>query len=93
MHVDDIERGDLLKFSAFLRDQKNQSPRSVYNKFENHSAREAYALLKYCTARSCFWAAARLKNVPRFRLRPVLGFFFCEYNRYCPDFSLRIIGV
>jgi hypothetical protein len=24
----------LLKFSAFLRDKKKQSPRSVYNKFE-----------------------------------------------------------
>jgi len=35
LYLDDIERGDLLKFSAFLRDQKLQSPRSVYNKFEN----------------------------------------------------------
>jgi len=35
LYLDDIERGDLLKFSAFLRDQKNQSPRSAYNKFEN----------------------------------------------------------
>jgi integrase/recombinase XerD len=31
----DINRKDLLKFSAFLRDEKDQSPRSVYNKFEN----------------------------------------------------------
>ena len=31
----EIERRDLLKFSAFLRDEKEQSPRSVYNKFEN----------------------------------------------------------
>jgi integrase len=31
----DIDRKDLLKFSAFLRDEKEQSPRSVYNKFEN----------------------------------------------------------
>jgi integrase/recombinase XerD len=31
----DIDRKDLLKFSAFLRDEKGQSPRSVYNKFEN----------------------------------------------------------
>ncbi len=30
----DIERKDMLKFSAFLRDEKKQSPRSVYNKFE-----------------------------------------------------------
>jgi len=35
MNVEEIERGDLLKFSAFLRDQKKQSPRSVHNKFEN----------------------------------------------------------
>jgi integrase len=35
MNLEEIERGDLLKFSAFLRDEKNQSPRSVYNKFEN----------------------------------------------------------
>lgn len=31
----DVDRKDLLKFSAFLRDEKGQSPRSVYNKFEN----------------------------------------------------------
>jgi integrase/recombinase XerD len=35
MNLEEIERGDLLKFSAFLRDDKGQSPRSVYNKFEN----------------------------------------------------------
>ncbi len=34
MYLHEIERHDLLKFSGFLRDQKNQSPRSVYNKFE-----------------------------------------------------------
>jgi integrase/recombinase XerD len=33
--VQDIERKDLLKFAAFLRNEKRQSPRSVYNKFEN----------------------------------------------------------
>jgi integrase len=35
LNLEEIERGDLLKFSAFLRDNKGQSPRSVYNKFEN----------------------------------------------------------
>jgi integrase/recombinase XerD len=35
INLEEIERGDLLKFSAFLRDEKEQSPRSVYNKFEN----------------------------------------------------------
>jgi site-specific recombinase XerD len=33
--VDNIERKDLLKFSAFLRDEKELHPRTVYNKFEN----------------------------------------------------------
>jgi integrase/recombinase XerD len=33
--IEDIDRKDLLKFSAFLRDEKKQAPRSVYNKFEN----------------------------------------------------------
>ena len=31
----DIDRGDLLKFAAYLRDEKDQAPRSAYNKFEN----------------------------------------------------------
>jgi integrase/recombinase XerD len=34
MYVQEIERKDLLKFIAFLRDEKGQSARSVYNKFE-----------------------------------------------------------
>jgi integrase/recombinase XerD len=34
-NLDEIERKDLLKFSVFLRDEKEQAPRSVYNKFEN----------------------------------------------------------
>ena len=32
-HLDEIERKDLLRFSAFLRDEKVQSPRSVHNRF------------------------------------------------------------
>jgi integrase/recombinase XerD len=32
-YVQDVEKIDLLKYSAFLRDEKNQSPRSVHNKF------------------------------------------------------------
>jgi integrase/recombinase XerD len=35
LYLEDIERRDLLKFCAFLRDEKQQAPRSVYNKFEN----------------------------------------------------------
>ena len=35
LFLQDIERADLLKFCAFLREKKKQAPRSVYNKFEN----------------------------------------------------------
>jgi integrase/recombinase XerD len=35
INLEEIERGDLLKFSAFLRDEKEQAPRSVWNKFAN----------------------------------------------------------
>jgi len=35
LNLEDIDRKDLLRFCAFLRDEKQQAPRSVYNKFEN----------------------------------------------------------
>src|SRR5215472_9938403 len=35
MSLEDIGRRDLIAFAAYLRDEKEQSPRSVYNKFEN----------------------------------------------------------
>lgn len=35
LSLEDIERKDLLKFTAFLRDDKEQAARSVANKFEN----------------------------------------------------------
>ena len=35
VNIEDIDRKDLLKFCAFLRGEKEQAPRSVYNKFEN----------------------------------------------------------
>jgi len=34
-YLEDIERRDLLKFAAFLRDEKEQAPRSCWNKFSN----------------------------------------------------------
>jgi integrase/recombinase XerD len=34
-HLTDIDRLDMLKFTAFLRDEKEQSPRSCWNKFSN----------------------------------------------------------
>jgi integrase/recombinase XerD len=35
VYVTEIDRRDLLRFSAFLRDTKKQSPRSCWNKFSN----------------------------------------------------------
>jgi len=35
LYLEDIDRRDLLKFCAFLRDVKEQAPRSVHNKFSN----------------------------------------------------------
>jgi len=35
IRVTDIDRSDLLQFSAFLRDVKKLQPRTVYNKFES----------------------------------------------------------
>jgi integrase len=34
LYLEDIDRKDLLKFAAFLRNDKDQAPRSTYNKFE-----------------------------------------------------------
>ena len=34
LYLHEIERYDVLKFVGFLRDEKKQSPRSVYNKFQ-----------------------------------------------------------
>lgn len=35
LNLDEIDRRDLLKFHAFLRDDKEQAPRSCWNKFAN----------------------------------------------------------
>jgi len=35
LYVEDVDRHDLLKFSVFLRDEREQAPRTVYNKFEH----------------------------------------------------------
>ena len=35
LSIEDIQRRDLLGFAAFLRDEKDQSPRSCWNKFSN----------------------------------------------------------
>jgi hypothetical protein len=48
--------------------------------------------LKNSTARSCFSAASRLANVPKFFRCPVRASFFREYKRNSPDLMLRIIS-
>jgi integrase/recombinase XerD len=35
LYLEDLQRSDLLKFAAFLREEKELHPRTVYNKFEN----------------------------------------------------------
>ena len=50
-----------------------------------------HCLLKYRISLSCFSAASRVGNVPRFLRFPVLGFFFREYMRYSPVLSFLII--
>ena len=35
LYLEEVERRDLLKFSAFLRDDKEHAPRTVYNGFEH----------------------------------------------------------
>ena len=35
LNLEDLDRRDLLKFHAFLRDDKEQAPRSCWNKFAN----------------------------------------------------------
>lgn len=63
-----------------LRPKKNTAVTDRrYNIDQTRSA--DHARLKYCTAFSCFFAAARVLNVPRFLRFPVFGFFFREYNR------------
>src|SRR5712692_5659314 len=56
------------------------------------AGRRAQCRLKNWMARSCWRAASRVLNVPRFRLLPVRGSFFLEYRRYFPDGSFRIIA-
>jgi hypothetical protein len=47
--------------------------------------------LKYWTAHSCFSAAARVLNVPRFFRLPVFASVFFEYSLYSPLGNLRIV--
>lgn len=35
LYLEDLERHDMLKFHAYLRDEKKQTPRSCWNKFSN----------------------------------------------------------
>src|SRR2546428_8549799 len=57
------------------------------------SGRSVQCRLKYWIALSCFWAAPRVRNVPRFFRFPVFESFFRKYNRYSPDLSFLIITI
>jgi len=46
MHLEDITRTDMLKFAAFLRDEKQLEPRTCWNKFSN-----VMSFLKACEIR------------------------------------------
>jgi integrase/recombinase XerD len=46
IHIDDIARTDMLKFAAFLRDEKGLEPRTCWNKFSN-----VMSFLKGCEVR------------------------------------------
>jgi len=46
--------------------------------------------LKYCTSRSCCFAAASEEKVPRLRRFPEVS-FLREYKRYWPDLSFLIM--
>jgi len=57
MYLEDVERRDLLKFAAFLRDEKDQAPRSCHNKF-----RYVVSFLKACGVRGL----AKKEDWPQF---------------------------
>src|SRR5438874_4683163 len=82
---------------ATARVAQTKTVAAVYDRRMNNATlierRYNYLRLKYCTAFSCFLAAARVLNVPRFLRFPVFGFFFREYNRYPPDLRFLIIQV
>jgi hypothetical protein len=65
--------GDLTQVDAKLLFRANQVDDWMLAGRKSYPAR-----LKYCTARSCFSAAARVLNVPRFFRLPDLASFFRE---------------
>src|SRR5689334_21003478 len=86
-----FERGDL-----FSQHTKRKKPRRFMRRHcrwaSNFGTLLAYFLcLKDWTSCSCFLAASRVSNVPRFLRFPVFESFFSEYRRYFPDLSFRII--
>jgi len=68
----DIDRGDLLNFTAFLRDEKRLGPRSCYNKFENIATflKRNGISLKALGITSLDWPQYVGEDVPRGSLLP-----------------------
>jgi hypothetical protein len=69
MYVEDVERRDLLKFAAFLRDEKDQAPRSCHNKFRYASGGSGRAMPRVCCrssngAQAQAWLRDRLGSQP-----------------------------
>ena len=61
LYLQDIERADLLKFCAFLRDKKRQAPRSCWNKFAN--------VMSFLKANSRSWPCKQLRSAIRKKSR------------------------
>lgn len=85
-------RRHLLTASSFLQNRAKQYYVSALARVSADAMLRLQCRLKYCTSRSCFSAAARVRKVPRLRRFPVFGSTLREYNRYSPDLSLRIIA-
>jgi hypothetical protein len=71
--------GFLMTSREAVCDSRPRAKRSGDDRRDGQLLTAAHPLrLKYCTARSCFSAAARVLKMPRFRRVPVLGFFLRE---------------
>ena len=66
-YVQDIDRKDMLKFHAFLRDEKEQAPRSCWNKFANvMSFLKAHGIVKQNNSGLLTTAGLKKGDYPQF---------------------------
>src|ERR1051325_4043661 len=87
-----IDRFPLREISNFVTNQHVHNRLVSFQTLFYRRRKRSQWRLKYCTAFSCFFAAAFVLNVPRLLRLPVFGFFLREYRRYLPDFSFLIIA-